>query len=82
MRSLFYTLRQETNSFANIQQFDSIMEIWVCILALAVSALMVSRIPYPHMVNQIFRGQRSFGHIVGVVFALVAIMVIRAFRFP
>ena len=62
---LFYTLRQETNSVANIQQIDSIMEIWVCILALAVAALMVSRIPYPHVVNQLFRGQRSFGHIVG-----------------
>ena len=46
------------------------MEIWVCLFALAVGALMVSRIPYPHMVNQIFRGQRSFGHIVSVVFAL------------
>ncbi len=58
------------------------MEVWVCILALAVSALMVSRIPYPHVVNQIFRGQRSFGHIVGVVFALLAIMVIHAYSIP
>ena len=49
--------------------------LWVCVFALAVGALMVSRIPYPHVVNQIFRGQRSFGHIVGVVFALVAIVV-------
>ena len=32
--------------------------------------------------NQVFRGQRSFGHIVGVVFALVAIMVIRAYSIP
>jgi CDP-diacylglycerol--serine O-phosphatidyltransferase len=79
---LFYTLRQETNSLASIQQIDSIMEVWVCVLALAVAALMVSRIPYPHVVNQVFRGQRSFGHIVAVVFALVAIMVIRAYSIP
>jgi CDP-diacylglycerol--serine O-phosphatidyltransferase len=81
---LFYTLRQETSSQASIHihQMDSIMEIWVCILALAVSALMVSRIPYPHIVNQLFRGQRSFGHIVAVVFTLVAIMVIKAYSIP
>jgi CDP-diacylglycerol---serine O-phosphatidyltransferase len=79
---LFYTLRQETNSLASIQQIDSIMEVWVCILALAVAALMVSRIPYPHVVNQLFRGQRSFGHIVAVVFMLVLIMVIHAYSIP
>lgn len=79
---LFYTLRLDTSSAASIQQIDSIMEIWVCVLALAVSALMVSRIPYPHVVNQVFRGQRSFGHIVAVVFVLVAIMVIRAYSIP
>ncbi len=79
---LFYSLRQDSSPLASIHQIDSIMEIWVCILALAVSALMVSRIPYPHIVNQMFRGQRSFSHIVGVVFALVAIMAIRAYSIP
>jgi CDP-diacylglycerol---serine O-phosphatidyltransferase len=79
---LFYTLRQETNSLASIQQLDTIMEVWVCVLALVVAALMVSRIPYPHIVNQVFRGHRSFGHIVAVVFVLVAIMVIRAYSIP
>ena len=43
---------------------------------------MVSRIPYPHVVNQIFRGQRSFGHVVAVIFALVAVMVIRGYSIP
>ena len=39
---------------------------WVLpFFAVLVSALMVSRIPYPHVVNQAFRGQRSFGHVVG-----------------
>ncbi len=79
---LFYTIRSEANPLPSIQQIDSLMELWVCAFALCVSALMVSRVPYPHIVNQIFRGQRSFGHIVGVVFALVAIMVIRAYSIP
>lgn len=79
---LFYTLRRETNPLADLHQIDSIMEIWVCGFALAVAALMVSRIPYPHVVNQLFRGQRSFAHIVSVVFALVAIMVIKGYSIP
>jgi hypothetical protein len=40
---------------------------------------MVSRVPYPHVVNQVFRGHRSFGHVVGVLFALVIIMVVRGY---
>ena len=50
--------------------------------ALLVALLMVSRIRYPHVVNQVFRGQRSFGHVVAVVFALVAIMVVRGYAVP
>ncbi len=79
---LFYTLRREGNTLPNLQQIDSIMQVFVCIFALAVGALMVSRIPYPHVVNQIFRGQRSFAHIVGLVFALVAIMVVKGYSIP
>ena len=50
--------------------------------AVLVALLMVSRIPYPHVVNQVFRGQRTFGHVVAVIFALVAIMVIRGYSVP
>ena len=38
--------------------------------AVMVALLMVSRIPYPHVVNQMFRGQKSFGHVVGLLFAI------------
>ncbi|HEX4229595.1 MAG TPA: hypothetical protein VHZ07_13065, partial [Bryobacteraceae bacterium] len=48
----------------------------------AAGALMVSRIPYPHIVNQIFRGQRSFGHIVSVVFALILIVISQGYSIP
>jgi hypothetical protein len=34
------------------------------------------------VVNQIFRGQRSFRHIVLLVFAIVAVMVIRGYAVP
>jgi hypothetical protein len=43
---------------------------------------MVSRIPYPHVVNQAFRGQRGMGHIVGLLFALAAIMSIKGYSVP
>ena len=41
---------------------------------------MVSRIRYPHITNRVLRGQRSFGHVVAVVFFFVAIMVVRGLR--
>jgi phosphatidylserine synthase len=50
--------------------------------AIVVALLMVSRIPYPHVVNQVFRGQRSFGFLVAVLFALVAVMVRRDYSIP
>ena len=50
--------------------------------AILLALLMVSRIPYPHVVNQIFRGQRSFRHIVLLVFAIVAVMVIKGYAVP
>ena len=45
--------------------------------ALLAAMLMVSRIPYPHVVNQVFRGQRTLRHLVGIIFTLVAMMVFR-----
>ena len=45
--------------------------------ALLAAMLMVSRIPYPHVVNQVFRGQRTLRHLVGIIFSIVAIMVFR-----
>jgi len=43
---------------------------------------MVSRIPYPHVVNQVFRGERSFAHLVKLVFAVVAVMIIPGYALP
>ena len=50
--------------------------------AILVALLMVSRIPYPHVVNQVFRGEQPFSHIVKLVFALVALMVIHGYAVP
>jgi CDP-diacylglycerol--serine O-phosphatidyltransferase len=79
---LFYTLRKETAHGEFVAQVDHVLQVILPGLALLVALLMVSRIPYPHVVNQLFRGQRSFGHVVGLMFAVVALMLVRQFSVP
>ena len=50
--------------------------------AAAVALLMVSRIRYPHLANQLVRGNRSFSHVVRVLFALMAVMITLPYSLP
>ncbi len=79
---LFYELRREGHALADTETIDLVIQWVLPFFAMLVAALMVSRIPYPHVVNQIFRGHRSFGHVVGLVFLLVAIMSVRGYSVP
>jgi len=79
---MFYTLRRKDNPLIYADNIDIALQTVLPFFAALVALLMVSRIPYPHLVNQAFSGQRSMGHIVGLVFALVAIMVIRGYAVP
>lgn len=79
---LFYTLRKEGNTFEYAAQVDVVLQNVLPFFGLLVAVLMVSRIPYPHVVNQLFGGQRSFGHIVSVLFSIVVVMVIRGYAVP
>ncbi|OHB80763.1 MAG: CDP-diacylglycerol--serine O-phosphatidyltransferase [Planctomycetes bacterium RBG_16_64_10] len=79
---LSYTLRKETNLLPYGETIDLWMQNVLPLFAVLVALLMVSRIPYPHVVNQVLRGQRSFGHVVRLIFALVAVMVIRGYAVP
>jgi CDP-diacylglycerol--serine O-phosphatidyltransferase len=76
---LFYELRREGNNLLYAHEIDLAVQTILPFFALFVAILMVSRIPYPHVVNQVFRGQRSFGHVVALLFAAVAIMSIHAY---
>jgi phosphatidylserine synthase len=49
---------------------------------LALGALMVSRIPYPHVVNQLLSGQRSLGHVVALLFSVVVIFAFQGYSVP
>jgi CDP-diacylglycerol---serine O-phosphatidyltransferase len=79
---LSYTLRRESNLLTYSEQIDLWMQNTLPVLAVLIALLMVSRIPYPHLVNQVLRGQRSFGHLVRIIFALVAVVTIRGYAIP
>ena len=79
---MFHTLRKEDSALMYAAQIDQVLQMVLPLFAVFVALLMVSRVPYPHVVNQVFRGQRSFGHVVGVVFALVVVMIIKGYAVP
>jgi CDP-diacylglycerol---serine O-phosphatidyltransferase len=79
---LFYTLRREGNALAQASEIDWYMRRFLPAFTLMLSALMVSRIPYPHVVNQLLSGQRSLGHIVAILFSLVIIVSIQGYSVP
>jgi CDP-diacylglycerol---serine O-phosphatidyltransferase len=82
---MFYRLRTGTTPASlsdTIKFIDAALQTTLPFYAILLGLLMVSRIPYPHIVNQVFRGQRSFGHVVAVIFAIVAVMVIRYYSIP
>ncbi len=81
---LFYTLRRQGNPLPAdvIKEVDWYMQWVLPAFTLILGALMVSRIPYPHVVNQLLRGHRSMGHVVAVLFSLVVIMTIRGYSVP
>ncbi|MGD9722481.1 MAG: CDP-diacylglycerol--serine O-phosphatidyltransferase [Pirellulales bacterium] len=79
---LFYELRRKGNTLLYAHEIDTFVQTALPFFALLVALLMVSRIPYPHVVNQVLRGQRSFGHVVALLFAAVAIMSIHEYSVP
>jgi len=74
---MFHTLRNAATPLRFARQIDIGLQFVLPFFALLAAMLMVSRIPYPHVVNQVFRGQRSLRHLVGIIFSIVAIMMFR-----
>jgi CDP-diacylglycerol--serine O-phosphatidyltransferase len=73
---MFYTLRNADTPLMFANKIDDLLQTILPFYAVMLGLLMVSQVPYPHVVNQVFRGQRSLAHVVGVIFAFVAVMVI------
>ena len=74
---MFHTLRSADDPPMLARQIDIGLQFVLPFFALLAAMLMVSRIPYPHVVNQVFRGQKALRHLVAVIFSIVAIMVFR-----
>jgi CDP-diacylglycerol---serine O-phosphatidyltransferase len=74
---MFHTLRNAGDHLRFAREIDAVLQHVLPFFALLAAMLMVSRIPYPHVVNQVFRGHRSLRHLVGIIFSIVAIMVVR-----
>ncbi|HEV3021090.1 MAG TPA: CDP-diacylglycerol--serine O-phosphatidyltransferase [Pirellulales bacterium] len=81
---LFYTLRQDGSSlrYFDIETVDHWVQNILPFFAVLTALLMVSRIPYPHVVNQLFSGQRSFAHLVTLVIGLTLVMMFRGYSVP
>ncbi len=79
---LFYALHNDADWLPRADDLRRWIQTGLPYLALVLALLMVSRIPYPHIVNQLFRGQRTFGHLVSVLFTLVVVMVVRGYSLP
>jgi CDP-diacylglycerol--serine O-phosphatidyltransferase len=79
---LFYTLRVQGGHLPFAEQADWYLRRVLPIFTLILSALMVSRIPYPHVMNQLLSGQRSLGHIVALLFSAVVIIAVQGYSIP
>jgi phosphatidylserine synthase len=80
---LSYTLRNEANvGRENFDAYDWWMQRLLPLFSIVIALLMVSRIPYPHPLTQFIRGQRSFAQLVAIVFALMAILIVRGYAIP
>lgn len=76
-----YTLRSEIN-YVNFEGFDWWLQRLMPLAALAIALLMVSRIPYPHLVTNLIRGQKSFPQLVAMVFVIMAVLTVGAYAIP
>jgi len=64
------------------RRLEQAIDLGLPIATVALAILMVSRVRYPHLVNQLLRGRRSFAHLVTLVFALVTVVLVRELAMP
>lgn len=76
-----YTLRNEAH-YVNFEGFDWWLQRLLPPAALVIALLMVSRIPYPHVISHLVRGQKSFQQLVAIVFSLMALLIVRWYAIP
>jgi CDP-diacylglycerol--serine O-phosphatidyltransferase len=66
----------------NPHTVEQVLDVGLPLGTVALAVLMVSHVPYPHLVNQMLRGRRSFNHLVKLIFAVVTVVLIRELAMP
>jgi CDP-diacylglycerol--serine O-phosphatidyltransferase len=64
------------------RSLEEAIDLGLPLATVALSILMVSRVRYPHLVNQMLRGRRDFSHIVKLLFAGVTVVLVRELALP
>ena len=85
-----YGLAKLTGPGENVSEFARRIATWLepafaeilPLLTLAVACLMVSRIRYSHVFNQLFSGKRSRGHLIQIVFTGAVVFSVREMAVP
>jgi CDP-diacylglycerol--serine O-phosphatidyltransferase len=65
----------------DINQLSTIIRMVLPFGAIVLAILMVSTVPYPHFVNQMLRGRRSFQHLVQILIVILLIFIFRELSF-
>ena len=79
---MFYWLRKEGTRIPYPEEVDYALQMILPFFGALVAVLMVSRIRYPHLINYFVRGNRSFSHLVRLVFCLVAVVITAPYSVP
>ncbi|WP_299462081.1 CDP-diacylglycerol--serine O-phosphatidyltransferase [uncultured Gimesia sp.] len=84
MRGLYKLAESETGSISQTvsQWLIPAVEWSLPWITLALAALMVSRIHYAHVFNQLFTGRRSRRHVIQLVFSMALIFLVRELAIP
>jgi len=72
---LFAFLQGEIGGWKGADWLEIAVAIALPAVTLACSGLMISRFAYPHLVNQVIQGDKSFGYIVKALVVIVAAMI-------
>lgn len=61
---------------------DYLVRMGLPFITLAVACLMVSRIRYPHVFNQLFRGRKNYHHMLQLIVTIAVVVVVKEMAIP
>ncbi|QDU53614.1 CDP-diacylglycerol--serine O-phosphatidyltransferase [Gimesia panareensis] len=83
IRGLYKMAETENGSLQSLSEWLISAIGWsLPVITLTVAFLMVSRVHYPHVFNQLFTGQRSRRHVIQLVFSLALIFLVQELAVP